>query len=351
MKFRFAWTILGLFTFVTTAARSETLSYHGINLEQLGIYKSGALPPNPGGFLFGFTSPTGGRQYPDGLPGNTFLFSPINVIDWSDGTNDASGNKAPGVHGITAETFLIRLTYFLPDFFQPENRHIRLFSDIIVPYTHIGIDLGYKAPGLTKGNLGDIYWTPLGALFTGLEGPPIGISSFIAVYFGFPSGAYSQTQPLNIGNNEYFTTLYTNECITLYNLNNLFLNIQMHYTHILQSNNNFSIAGSKSLTDLITGSSTASYNNGDIFDFNLDVLYPFTQRLVGGASFSVMRQISDDKLNGLTILNSGQSALAVGGSIQYALPYGLLQLKYLRSLQARNMPAYNSFVVNTLFPF
>lgn len=331
-------------------ALSETLIYHGTDLQRLGIYKSGALPANPGGFLFGFTGATGGLQYPDGLPGNTILFSPINVVDWSDGTNDASGRKVPGVEGVTAETVLGRLTYILPDAVQPATPHVRFFTDLLVPYTHIDVSTG-RGGGLAGGNVGDIYWTPMGVLFTGMDSAPASFSAFMALYFSFPSGSYAAARPLNIGSNEYGATFYTNDCVTLNSLGGLFLNMQMHYTHILSGNHDFLLGGSAALTETITGGPVATYEHGDIFDLNIDALYPVTQALVGGPSFSVMDQLEGDRLNGGTVKNSGQFALAAGASIQYSLPPATLQLKYLRTIEARNMPAYNSFVVNAAVPF
>jgi hypothetical protein len=154
-----------------------------------------------------------------------------------------------------------------------------------------------------------------------------------------------------MGNNEYFTTFYTNEVVNFTNLNNLFWDVQMHYTKVLRGNNDFELGASPTLTELVTGHPVSRYKHGDLFDFSMDLLYPVTKSLAIGPSYSVLDQVTNDTWNGSTVKNSGEFGMAAGFGGQYRLPLGDVQLKYLRSFSVRNMPAYNIFIAKLVIPF
>jgi hypothetical protein len=179
-----------LLSTITETATAAPLMYRGQNIEAMGLYKSSALPSNPGTSLFGLTEVTGFEQFPDDIPANTILLFPIEVADWTNGTYDASGHKVPGVAGITSSASLIRVSYVYPNALQLPNPHIRILTDLIVPFVNVHINtVNNSGAGIGGSSIGDIMWSPLGALFTGLEQSPAQFSAFFGIYVGFPSGS------------------------------------------------------------------------------------------------------------------------------------------------------------------
>jgi hypothetical protein len=335
------------------AAAAGPLTYQNINLQSsFGLYKSSGLPSNPGTSLFGLTEVTGFQQFPDNIPANTVIFFPIEEEDWADGTFDSTGHKVPGVAGITSNAILVRATYVYPNALQLPNPHIRLVSDLVLPFVNAHVNLDNNSgSGLGGGSIGDILWCPLGALFTGHELNHTQFSAFLGLYFGLPSGSYSANNQFNIGSNQYSATLYTNEVFTFTNLNNLFVDLQMHYTKVLRGNNDFMAFASPDLTKAITGQPISSYKNGDVFDANVDALYPVTKNLAIGPSFSILDQVTNDTWNGTALKNDGEFGMAAGFGAQYRFPMASAQVKYLRSFDVRNMPAYNMFIAKLVIPF
>ncbi len=329
------------------AAHGAQLSYRGMNLEAMGIYKGDGLPTDPGTSLYGLTFDTGFSQIPTGLPGNTLLFFGIEAADWSNGTYDANGHRVPNVTGISSNAEIARFLYVFPDALQPYNPHVRLISDLVVPImanVHVNASSPGEPGGLGVGgaSIGDISWAPVGFLFTGIGNSDIQFSTYLSALVDFPSGSYSNRDVFNIGSNEYSMTFLANPIITFPKLNNLYWDTEFQFTKVLRGNNNFLVGASPSLTAKITGANTSDYTNGSLLTINTDLLLPVTKNLAIGPSFSVLDQVSNDRWNGHAVENSGEFSMGAGFGFQYRFQKINFQVKYLRSFDVRNMPSYNT---------
>lgn len=338
---------------LSVTAQAGQLTYRGINLQSLGIYKSSALPSDPGTSLYGLTFVTGFSDIPSGIPGNTLELFPIAGTNWSSGTYDSDGNKVQGVGKITATAEILRFLYVYPDALQPANTHIRLASDFVLPAlvnVHVNIG-GNSGSGLGGGNIGDISWAPIAVLFTGYGNSNVHFSTYLGALFNLPTGSYSENSAFNIGSNEYSMTVLANPIVTFPNFDHLFLDTEFQYTHTIRGNNRFRIGGNEAATLKLVGAPSSTYSTGDLFTINADVLVPVTPRLALGPSFAVLDQLTNDTWSGSTVSNSGEFLLGAGFGLQYRFNGINFQVKYLRSFHARNTPRYNTVWAQFSVPF
>jgi hypothetical protein len=357
---RFVATLIGttfaaaISLFSSGSALAGPLTYNGINLDAMGLHKSSALPGEPGAGLLGLTFNTGGVQAPPRFPANAILFFAIESAQWASSSYDAEGHKIHGAGGVAANAELLRFVYIYPDALQPNNPHLMLASDLVIPvmvnvHANIGDNSGIGAGG---SGIGDIIWTPIALATMGYNSPSFTFFNLYDPLIEFPVGPYSRNKIFNVGNNEYTFAFLTNPVITFPKLNNLFFQSQLQYTHTLVGNNDFRLGGSPQLTAELSGTPTATYATGDLLTINSDLIFPITPKLNMGPTFSWMDQLTNDRWNNKTVKNSGIFALAAGVTMQYRVtPFLALRFRYLRSFDNRNMPQYNVVFADLAMPF
>lgn len=332
-------------------ALAGPLTYQGVNLEQMGLYKSAGLPGDIQVGLYGSTFDTGFHVIPEDIQGGTILLFPIEGMLWASGTQDSSGHKVPGIGSISSTAENIRPFTVLPDSMQPANPHFKMGFDMIIPaMVTVHSDAhGPVGEGIGGSGLGDISTGPA-VLIVGYGNSYVRFSGAIETLFDLPTGSYNQEHIFNVGSNEFGFSTYGVAVMTFPKLDNLYSSTLMEYTHTISGNTAF-VAGTPALTQMLTGSPSGTYTTGDLFTFNTDLLYPVTPVLAIGPSFSFLDQVSDDTWNGATVHNSGQFAAGAGFGFQYRRPGMNFQVKYINTFTATNMPKYNVIAAQVSIPF
>lgn len=336
----------------TGVASAGPLTYNNVNLESMGIYKSVELPGNPQTGLYGSTFDTGFHQLPIQLQSGTLLLIPIQSMTWASGTQDSSGHKVPGVGGISSTAELIRPFTILPQAMQPADPHYKLGFDMFIPamvtvHSDTGAPVG---TGVGGSGLGDISAGP-SLLLLGFGNSFVQASGDVEVLFDLPTGSYNAQHIFNVGSNEVALSAFAIPILTFPTLNNLYSDTLIEYTHTISGNNDFVVAGSSGLNQLLTGKPSGNYSTGDLFTFNTDLLYPVLPDLAIGPSLAIEDQTTNDSWNGSTVHNSGQFAAGAGAGFQYRRPGINFQVKYITTFSAENMPRYNIIWAQLSLPF
>lgn len=328
------------------------LTYEGVNLQQMGIFKSVALPGDPQTALYGLTFDTGFHQIPEDIPGGTLLLFPLEDMLWASGTQDSSGHKVPGVGSISSTAEILRPFTILPQALQPADPHFKLGFDLIVP-AMVTVHSDANGPvgsGVGGSSVGDIS-AGLGMLLLGFGNSAVKFSGDVEAVFDFPTGSYNDQHIFNVGSNEFAISALGVSILTFPTLNNLYSSTLLEFTHTISGNSDFVIGASSGLNQLLTGRASGTYTTGDLFTINTDLLYPVTPTLAIGPSLAVEDQLSDDTWNGATVHNSGQFAAGAGVGFQYRRPGINFQVKYINTFSAENMPKYNVIWAQFSLPF
>ena len=331
-----------------TAVHAGNLMWRGVNLTAMGLYKGAGLPTSPADGLVGFNL-MAGDGLPANLPANSWLFAPVTNFTTANTLADSSGNSVPGRHDLDAETFLAWTVYFYGK--QPDNPHVRFGSQLIASFTTVHANADIFGPGTPKGigvgggGFGDLFFAPFTVGVFGAGNDTVKYSVNNAIFVAFPTGNYNRNNAFSLGSNAYGITTFSEWWVNFPK----FHNIQIHAFNIYMVNFN----NSNFNTTAIDGQPTGSYRTGQQLILNYDVSYPFDgNKLRVGPLFSLLQQVTNDKLNGSTVYNSKEHVVATGAELYYSPNHSLnFSAKYFQDVSVRNTFKSKGFWFNVAYAF
>lgn len=202
-----------------------------------------------------------------------------------------------------------------------------LSSSIIVPIIHLNIKtpLGHD----NKTALGDIILEPF--MFSYVNDSQ-SFFTYFSPSFAIPTGSYSVNDIANTGLNTFAfipywsTTWFPNK------------SWEISTTMLMEAN---------------TKNKDTNYQSGSLLDFDYVIGYSLNEKIQIGLQGGFVKQISDDKVDGISVNGNGfrGQTILLGPQIRYswANSSGIL-FKYQHEMEVKNRPEGNKFWIQFSFP-
>lgn len=201
-------------------------------------------------------------------------------------------------------------------------------SGAIVPLVHSSVNTPFG--GGDRTGVGDIILEPL---LIGYSNPSHTFFAFLATDVAVPSGAYSSNRIANTGRNTYALMPY--------------LSTTWFPTPALE-------ISTTTLVEVSSPNSATSYHSGVVGVLDYLVGYSVNSKVQLGVQGYVLKQFTDDTVNGASIPGGGfrGQAVAIGPQIRYMWSKNAgIVFKYQREFAVRNRPEGNKFWMELSFPF
>ncbi|QQX86937.1 transporter [Cupriavidus necator] len=202
-----------------------------------------------------------------------------------------------------------------------------LSSGVIIPLVHIRAD----TPGGSgkRNGIGDIIVEPL---YIGYSNPSRSFFAYLTTEIAVPSGSYSANRVANTGRNVYALTP------------------QLSTTWFPAPAVEVSTT---TLVEISSPNSATRYHSGAVAALEYLVGYSLNSKFQLGLQGYLLKQFTDDKVNGTPIPGNGfrGKAVAVGPQLRYMWsPAAGIVFKYQREFEVQNRPQGNKFWVELCFP-
>lgn len=200
-------------------------------------------------------------------------------------------------------------------------------SGVIVPIVHLRVD----TPGGSgeRNGIGDIILEPW---LIGYSSPSRTFFAFLATDIAVPSGSYSANRVANTGRNTYAlmphlsTTWFPTPAVEV---------------------------STTTLVEISSPNSATRYHSGAVAALEYLVGYSLNSKFQLGLQGYLLKQFTDDKVNGTPIPGDGfrGRAVAVGPQLRYMWsPAAGIVFKYQREFAVQNRPQGDKFWVELCFP-
>ena len=255
----------------------------------------------------------GDTNFLDGIAGPGYVLEQI-----ADGAHDgrivgANGNAVPGTGSVNSISGLTHLAWL---------SHKRIAGGW---YGLEGVGAAayvYAGAQGRAGGVGDLTFGPLILQWTEHRFLHIPVEQRVAADFGFPVGRYSRSSGVNIGNNAFtFDPYYA---ITAHPTKRIETSWRVHY--LWNSTNN--------APPLSTG--TRSTQAGQAIHFNATAGYNIYKGLWIGANGYFLSQITDGRVNGVSVRDSPERVGAIGPGMVWSRHRWLFYANEYQEFGARN---------------
>ena len=275
-----------------------------------------------------FATEGGGSAYPNGAenflagaappPGTYVLLYPS--YDHLNKLRDNNGNEIPVPFKVDVAALVPRFIWIGETKMLGGNIGFHGFLPLL--------DINAKIAGLSqhKKGLGDVIFGPFLTYH-----PSDKLHYVLAVDIHAPTGSYSKTDLVNLGRNHW--TAGPVAAITYTQPSGINADIKLHYE----------FNGSNKDTQ---------YRSGQEFHFDYALGWGFGNGWTAGVGGYAYKQITDDKVSGVTVPNAKGSAMAIGPSIKYQSPSGFfITAKFQQDFAVRNRPEGAALKVKMILPF
>jgi hypothetical protein len=233
----------------------------------------------------------------DGVSGPGVLFEPVILEGYTaNHFNDGTGRRVPGANTFDTWSNLFHGVYVTSD------RVLGGFYGVglIVPIAHLDIQTSFGPRGEQTG-VGDLILSPLIISWPGHTLFHRPYFSRFETLIALPTGQYDAAQSVNVGTNTYSITSYY--AFTLFIQPKWETSWRLHYLYNSVNDDPFEALQAKNT------------QAGQAFHLNYATSYQALPSVRAGFNGYFFQQLTDDRLNGVSIKNSKERVLAVGPAV------------------------------------
>jgi hypothetical protein len=231
---------------------------------------------------------------------------------------DSQGNTVPGRNRVTTYSTITHVAYI-------SNKRVLggwLAGEVLQPLVDVDVELANGTSSRVRG-FGDLTLGP------GLQWAPEKIGKAVFVRrFAFdvtvPSGTYSDTRPVNIGN--HFVSFDPYYALT-YERKKIEFSARVHY--LWNSTNN----------DPFIGFGIRNMQPGQAFHVNYTTSYEVLNNVRLGFNGYWLQQLTDHQINGISVPNSRERTVGIGPGIQFSGRDVWFRLNSYMETDVRNRPS------------
>jgi len=240
--------------------------------------------------------------------------------------NDHNGNTRPGDNSVTSKVAMTHFAYISDK---------KLFggyygAEILLPYADVDLDLEF-GPTSQDRQLGDIKISPFmiqwmdGKLF----GKPLIQRALLA--FSLPTGSYDETRVINAGNNYFtFNPYYS---FTWIASSQWEVSGRLHYLYNWENDDPSPVLGAK------------KSQAGQAMHMNFATSYALNNNWRLGFAGYYLKQLTEDKLDGRSIVNSKEQILGFGPGLKYSNKGHFVYINYFTETAAEDRSEGSKFSI------
>lgn len=273
----------------------------------------------------------GQSSFLDGVAGPGWLFETTIELFNSDEFKGPSGDTLSGDASLDTWVTMFHVAKIT------ERRLLGGFygAEILVPI--VGIDMRMPFGKDEKKGLGDITISPL--LIQWTDGKVFEKPFYARLNFPItiPTGDYNESRAANLGSNIWRFNPYF--AFTIFLSPKLETSWRLHY---LWNGKNDSPPHSFS---------AEAIEPGDAYHFNFAISYEISPKTCIGIAGYYLKQTTDDRIDGISILNSREKVFGIGPGIMYGDKSSTYIINYYFEDKAENRPEGNRFVLRYMSTF
>ncbi|WP_246237992.1 SphA family protein [Pseudomonas akapageensis] len=259
----------------------------------------------------------GNTSFEDGIAGPGILLEAPFEFFWSDNNKDSMGHSLPGEQRIRTETFLPHFAYISDFKLFGANYGVEILQPIV--NVDLNIDNGPKG---SRTMFGDtiispmiLQWAPVS-----LFGRPFWQRFNLSLIA--PTGAYDPDKSINAGSNVWI--------------------VDPHYAFTYQATDKVEFSGRFQYAWSGKNHDPASFLNADsiqpgqAFHMNMSVSFAVTESIRVGVAGYALKQITDDKIDGVSQEDSREQVYGFGPGIMFKHAKTSILVNYYVESEAEN---------------
>jgi len=241
--------------------------------------------------------------------------------------NSEKGNELPGNNELNVDVLLSQFAFI------SEKKILGGYygAEVLLPWVHVKADTNLQGlPNESETGSGDIIFSPFLLQWTDstLFGKPY--SHRLNFLFNAPKGSYDKHKAINTGYNYWrFNPYYAG---TLQITPEVTTSFRLHY---LWSDKN---------DDPNPSIASQSTQAGTAFHMNFATGYALTPKLHIGVAGYYLKQLSDDRIDGLRQANSREQVFGIGPALQYFAQNGMFEVNAYIESGAENRTEGNKVI-------
>jgi hypothetical protein len=269
----------------------------------------------------------GDTSFLDGMAGPGNLVQVIGSRRKADRFTDDNGNGLPGSNQLEVQALVTQFAHIT------EHKIFGGFygAEVLLPV--VNIDPDTSLPGLPKrseGGVGDLLVSPF--LLQWTDSTLLGRPYYhrLNFLFSLPTGSYNEDRDVNPGANLYsFNPYYAG---TLHWSSKWATSFRLHY---LWNSENDSPNPALGADDI---------QPGQAFHMNYSASYKVTENLRLGIAGYYLKQLTDDKIDGVSQAGSREQVFGIGPGLHYQRQGGIFDLNAYYESEAENRPESHRIV-------
>ena len=264
----------------------------------------------------------GDTSFLDGLAGPGIVVEEIGDGAHSSEIVNANGDTVPGTGQLNSISSLTHIAWL--------SRHRILGAwygaEVVVASAHVN-----AGRASTAGGFGDMTVSPLILQWNEKKLGRVAFDRRVVVDFDLPVGEYSPASHLNLSSHAY--TVHPYYAVTAFPLKRLETSWRVHY---LWSSEN---------TEPPKSFGVQSTQAGQAVHLNATLSYAFTRHLWVGSNGYFLKQITDPRMNGITLRSSPEQVGAIGPGMVWSKGQWFFYANGYHELGAENRPTGNKLVL------
>lgn len=261
----------------------------------------------------------GTTAFRDGMAGPGTLLQITSNNSQADSFRSASGDALPGDNEIQVNSLVLQLAYITR--YQLWGGFYG--AEILLPYANIDPDT--SLPGLPKQReqgVGDLLVSPF--MIQWVRDSLFGKTYFhrLNFIFSLPTGQYDSGNQVNPGSNLIKFNPYYAGTIEL----NPALSASFRFHYLWNSRN----------TEPVSSMNAASIQPGTALHFNYALSYLVAPRLRLGLAGYYLRQLTEDRIDGVRQVDSRETVVAIGPGLHYRTNNGFFNFNSYFEFDAKN---------------
>lgn len=235
-------------------------------------------------------------NFEDGFGSPGWLFQEFPDYYDADKLKDSQGNTVPGQNRVTVFSTTTHVVYVS----QQRVLGGWLGAEVLQPWVDLDVRPGTGASSRISG-LGDL------TVGLGVQWAPIDVGRGVFAQrfmldVGVPTGSYSDTRAVNVGNNYFYVNPYY---ALTYEPGKFEVSARLHYLWNATNHEPF------------VGLGDDTVQPGQAFHMNYSASYEVIPNLRVGFNGYWLRQLTADRVNGSRVPDSHEQVVGLGGGLQY----------------------------------
>jgi len=268
----------------------------------------------------------GDSNFQDAIAGPGFLFQETLISYSSDKILDATGNELPGNRKVDNFVAQSHFAYFS----QKKLFGGFIGAEALLPYVKVQLNSDF-APQASTTDFGDLKISPLMLQFN--DSKLFGMQFWQRLNFSFsiPTGNYATDKVPNIGNNFY--TFNPHYAFTVAVNKSLEVSGRIHYLYNGENDKPAQSLQAKTV------------QAGQAMHMNFASSYAFNRNWRVGIAGYYLKQLSDDKIDSISIPNSKEELIGIGPGIKFSGKGQFFYMNYFKEVHAENRAKGQKFSI------